>query len=256
MNFLEFLNFKEPNIVEYEKNGLKILYNKNKSEVCIFNQNEKWFTYSHNLKTSVWEMFSHYWIADGVCICTGLGFALRESWILTKRNVSKVIVLEKSKELIDYHQKNNPEICRKLEIINIDANQYIGKCDTLLLDHYENESLDEALECSCKILKNIECKRMWFWLLEDIILRENHLSENETLYESYNKVKLKYNTLKLPDLSDEELKLFIFASTYGLKCEWSDADHKNDYKTIVSGWYESWYDGKLPTHPQKIVLNT
>lgn len=252
-NFLDFFGFVEPNVVEFEdqKNNLKVLYNNDKSEACLFSGEERWLTYSPKYKESLWEVFSHYWIADGVCICTGLGFALRESWILSKKNVSKVVVLEKSKELIEYHKKFNSQIFDELEVINVDANEYKGKCDTLLLDHYETETWDEIAKYSRNILKNIICEKMWIWPLEhQLIVGYINSEENESFQQIYNTIKLKYGLTKLPELREEELRLFVFSFFRGLNLSWSADDIDNHKKKITSEWYKSWNDKKLHVHPE------
>lgn len=250
-NFLDFFQYKNPNIVinyKSDNSKLRIIQNYNNTQVSLFDDKDKWISYDKKYKTSIWEIFSHYWIADGVCICTGLGFALRESWILTKKNISKLIVLEKCKELIEYHQKFNSHITDNIEIINIDANEYVGECDTLLLDHYENETNEEIIKSTKNILNNIDCKKLWLWPLELMI--EESKEEHESYLDSYNKIKLETNLLKLPNLSEEELKLFVFTFLNGLSEAWTKEEMSDQIKLTRNGWYESWNNNKVHVSPE------
>lgn len=227
---LDLYNYSSPTISEFydKERNFQVLYSDDKTEASLFLGNEKWITYDFEYETNVWETFSHYWIANGCCICTGLGFAARESWILTKRNVSKVIVLEKSQEVIEYHRITNPKIFKELEILNVDANTYRGKCDTLLLDHYEDENYEEIIRQSSAILNNIECEEMWFWFLEwyihEIYLREN---KKYPIIDIYYWLKDEYNLHKLPNLSEVELKLFYTTALRGLKNSLTDKEYKD-----------------------------
>ena len=112
---------------------------------------------------------------------------------MTKKEVSKVTVLEKNKEVIDYHKYINPKLFDDVEVIHISAYDYEGKCDTLLLDHYEDEAGNAKLEIAPKkivndmfvlqaasdISNNIECNRMWMWTLELIIAERSWQSCEE-----------------------------------------------------------------------------
>ena len=71
---------------------------------------------------------------------------------MTKKEVSKVTVLEKNKEVIDYHKFINPKLFDDVEVIHFNAYDYKGKCDTLLLDHYEDEAGNAKLETAPKKL--------------------------------------------------------------------------------------------------------
>lgn len=102
-------------------------------------------------------------IAKGHVICTGLGFLLREEKLLEKKEVDCVVVIEKNKDVIDIQRKLNPEIMDKLFIINDDANLYEGKCDTLLLDHFEDEAYEEIYDMVKQCCKNIQHKQMLYW---------------------------------------------------------------------------------------------
>ena len=69
-------------------------------------------------------------LLNGHCICTGLGLGVRENWILNKPGVTKVTVVEKNQEIIDYHKFINPRLFDDVEVIHCDANEYKGKIVT------------------------------------------------------------------------------------------------------------------------------
>ena len=172
-------------------------------------------SYKSKVYDQAFELYSHYDLAKGHCICTGLGFGIRENWILNKKGVTKVTVLEKYKSVIDYHRFNNPKFFDNVEVIQTDVYDYKGKCDTLLLDHYEygteakhanlpNQKTAIAyliLQNSAKVLKNIECDTMWLWTLEDIVAGK---------LINYNDIKTRFGLHALPDLTEEKLSLYYF----------------------------------------------
>jgi len=101
--------------------------------------------------------------------------------------------------------KYNPDICNKLKIVNDDAKQYVGNCDTLLLDHYEFESDDHVLNEVQNFKNRIDYETIWFWPIEKII-KNKSLSDSISLRESYGELQ---RIIKgLPDLSDSSLKLY------------------------------------------------
>lgn len=222
--FLKFLNYTQPNIIEFKDNNLEVK-KVNDSRLTLYVDQQQWMTYNIKTHLEAYEFFSHYYLAEGHCICTGLGFGVRENWLLSKNNVSKITVLEKNKEVIEYHQHIKSSFLNDIELIHCDASTYTGKCDTLLLDHFEQTPHNEIFNDVSRIQKNIEHKTVWFWPLETIIKNiklitknKNQLS-NETekkYYDIY--LDLKSNYFKsLPPISDEVLLLFIFI--YHLKAD-------------------------------------
>jgi len=57
---------------------------------------------SNKTLKEVTEQYSHFKLAEGDCICTGLGFLLRESWLLENPRVTKITVIEKNVVVIHY----------------------------------------------------------------------------------------------------------------------------------------------------------
>ena len=132
----------------------------------------RWNCWNVYENAEVNELRSNVEIAYGKVIATGLGLCLREAMLLWNKNVTEIVVLENNKDVIAYHNKHNPDIMSKITVIHCDANEYIGSCDTLLLDHYEiyddrhMELFEKGLE-SCTT--NIKHDVLYWWALEKIL---------------------------------------------------------------------------------------
>jgi len=216
MKPLPAINFNLPNIVPCQIGGLEIKQVSEDPVVYIFYQDgARWMGLNIEHKKEIYELYSHYDLAYGHVICTGLGFALRESWLLTKPEVTKITVLEKSKDLIEYHKIHNPEILRKLEIVNINAYNYTGVCDVLLIDNHEGgkEFFNDYIKSVKTLVKNIQTKTMWFWPLEEMLVNK-HKETQIPLIELYKSLKEENNDFVLPDLLEE--KLFEYCNVFNL----------------------------------------
>ena len=210
--------FNVPFEIKKEDNDLYVLYIKG----------QVWMKYDNNHLQAA-QVFSHYYIAEGDVITTGLGLAVRENWLLNNPKVKSLTVLEKSKDLIEYHKEVNPDLFKEANIINCDAKTYKGKCDTLLLDHYEWEPMNEIINDVNNICNNnIECKKMWFWHLETQIIadlhgwyenniwnefREGKFKINPETFKDiknvYENIKINHKLEKLPNLTNQELQLIL-----------------------------------------------
>ena len=146
LRLLDQLNYTPPNLKLYKKDSCEVTFDDYNQMYRLFINGEDYMSYRIKDHDEAYELYSHYDLAKGHCICTGLGFGVRENWLLTKKEVSKVTVLEKNKEVIDYHKYINPKLFDDVEVIHISAYDYKGKCDTLLLDHYEDEAGNANLE--------------------------------------------------------------------------------------------------------------
>tara|TARA_A100001234_G_scaffold197620_1_gene187901 strand:- start:1436 stop:2137 length:702 start_codon:yes stop_codon:yes gene_type:complete len=216
LRLLEQLHYTPPKLRPYKKDRLEVTYNQVEEYFQLFVDGEEWMSYRNKDHKQAYEFYSHWDQARGHCICTGLGFGTRENWILTKPEVTKVTVIEKNEEVIEYQKIINPELFDHVEVIHADAAEYTGKCDTLLLDHFESEALHEykLLQSMSDVCKNIESDVAWFWTLEQIIVKESyHRSRHLGRYVSnllvYNEFKSRYN-MPLPDLTEEDLMLYYF----------------------------------------------
>jgi len=224
IKIFDYFNYSEPNFVEYHKNKVDIFV-RDKSdlmldiedhpnraieyaqgEVLLFVNGRRWLRQYLPTSLSIGGIFSHYWFARGHTLTTGLGLGIREKWLLNKKEVTKLTILEKSLKLIDYHKEHNPDLFEYAEVIHVDANEYVGECDVLLMDHYEEEPIEEMAEMSSKVAKNIKCEVCWFWPIEELIQKEPQ--RQVTPLEAYEYIKKKYDLPKLPEVDSELLNIF------------------------------------------------
>jgi hypothetical protein len=208
-----------PKVIPYEEENLIIeeVYIPNLRNVFKLSiENEKWMVYSIQNLEALFEVYSHYDLAKGHCICTGLGFGIREKWLLSKKEVTKVTVIEKNIEVINYHKKINPDLINQIEIVHCDASQYEGQCDTLLLDHYELlpfSNLDDYFLNIKQCSNNIRHDTLWFWPLEYIISSKSRRKKKR----EYNLLRTQFPTL--PDIDKKQLNFYynlfyLYANLY------------------------------------------
>lgn len=210
LDILKYHNYEPVKIQEYKEGPLEIK-RVNPILYVLYVDGVQWMTYNYYTHEQAFEFLSQYTIAKGHCICTGLGFGVRESWLLNNKNVSKITVIEKNKCVIDYHKKTNPEMMSKIEVINSDCIDYDGECDTLLLDHYENETFQQILENVKLISNNIKCDNMLFWSLERLLLQRKYYNPHSSYLRLYNEIKQMYSLDSMPNLDDESITKFIQA---------------------------------------------
>ena len=216
--FLEKLNYVPPVIKPYDKNGV-VVYKDKDSRWHLIVDGVQMMLYTVGHEQAL-HFYSHYKLALGNVICTGLGFGVREQWLATKPEVNKITVLEKNKSVIDYHKDIGTQWSDKIEIINCNANEYKGTCDFLSIDHYEKEDTKSIIESIKNTEKNIVSYYMWFWLLErwlDNGYIENNKKdfmyyqpwEKNNLKQSYNKLKTFLGLKSLPELTLKEFTEFV-----------------------------------------------
>lgn len=194
------LNLPPPNIKPIQKNNTHIVKTEYDSNSFYLVKNSKAYMFENfNTQCSLKELKIQIDIAYGHCICTGLGFLLRENYLINKPEVTKITVIEKNKDVIDIQNELNPEIMSKLNIIQDNANLYKGECDCLLLDHFEDDARPQEIMAFSKLCyTNIKHKVLFWW---DLISHFNY-----GLYNS--KIKDMFNTL--PDLTEEEYNNYIY----------------------------------------------
>lgn len=216
IQLLEHFNYKQPNIPCGTWGPITIAENSNGYYYLTIN-GKQWMAYNSKTHLEAYELYSHYYLAEGHVILTGLGFGIRENWLLTKKEVTKLTIIENSKELIDLHYKiGSPFLSdSRVEIINTDASNYVGKCDVLLLDHYELDNYESILADVKKIQNNIKCNVMWFWPLEKIIMHSrkwhtfnDYPYELITKHKAFNLLKKNWGLDKLPNYSDDEINFY------------------------------------------------
>ena len=165
---------------------------------------KQWMTLDLVNYRQIFQFLSHIENSDGKIITTGMGFLLRESWLV--KNGFDVTVIEVNENIIEYHLKHNPDICSKLTIINSNAEEYSGSCDTLLLDHYEFESNEYILDSVIQFQKRIQYSTIWFWPIERLIIHQGFVDGISEM-ESYLKIKNKIQGL--PELNESSLDLYL-----------------------------------------------
>ena len=227
-------NFKEGTDYESSKYGSTGINNKmeikniNNDKYLLTVNNDHWMMYELQNHNQASQLFSHYYIAEGDVVVTGLGLAVRENWLINKPSIKSIKVIERSSELIEYHKNVNPQLLDKVEFINCDAREYKGKCNSLLLDHYEFENIYDIINDVKFICNNIECNNMWFWHLETLIIANLHNVPEHTLChnfrnnkfvfdtrklnnvkQTYENIKIFHGLNKLPELDEYELMLFL-----------------------------------------------
>jgi hypothetical protein len=216
------LGFIKPNIVSYKKNDFEIL--EKDENFFLKNKNLRWMAFEKNHR-EVFEVYSHFVLAEGHCVCTGMGFLLRESWLLNNKNVSKITVIEKNKDLIDYHYQFNRDIMNKIEIINMDVYEYKGTCDTLLVDHFEGGHIlfPSFLRGFNVVCNNITNERSWMWPMEAILDSCYRDYVGLSLYELYSNIKKYFDLKTLPDLTEKQLFHFcqVFFMGNFAKCDFT-----------------------------------
>jgi len=167
--------------------------------------NVRWLIFNPLTKIEAHQCLSHCDLATGTVIATGLGLGLREQILVSKPEVTSLTIVEKSKDLIDFHLQHSNWIKHpKINIVNTDAGNYKAECDVLLLDHYEQQNYTAILNNVVNISNKIDCKTMWFWPFEDYIIK-NSIDKNITLSESYVDLKTRYNFKLFPDLTESQL---------------------------------------------------
>jgi hypothetical protein len=213
-NLVQKYSISLPKICEY-KNGLLEVQEKNGS-FYLYENSQQWMIYTPEHGIQLMEFYSHFYLGFGTVVCTGLGFALRESWLLTKPEVHKLIVVEKSEEVIKYHQKHNPDLLAKMTIIHGDAKDLNLECDCLLLDHFEMESHEMIISEVKEITSKVKHKVFWFWPLEKIIYIESTRSSTRFI-DYYLNFRESNSLTTLPELNLEELDEFLqFYFNYSL----------------------------------------
>lgn len=188
--------FKLPNLPFDEIGKLRIEGSPNRG-VTYYYEDKQQMVLSQYSDQVYWESYNHNFFAFGDVVATGLGVLTRESMLIDNPRITSITVLEICEELIEYHKKHNPEIMDKLNVINCDANEWEGTCDTYLMDHHEKGNL---LENFLKCYQKVNCKQCWFWPLEICVAK----------YSDY--VILRDVVPELPELS--ELDWFVVRQNF------------------------------------------
>ena len=84
LQLLESFNYVFPNIKEYKKDNCEVIFDTSNKSFKLVVDGEQRMSYKSKVHDQAFELYSHYDLAQGHCICTGLGFGIRENWILNK----------------------------------------------------------------------------------------------------------------------------------------------------------------------------
>jgi len=184
------MKFRVPNLSVYTKDKLQII--QEDDGLNLYFNNARQMTTGFNHHSQFFEVYSHTHIAHGHVIASGLGFLFRELMLLENPHVTKITILEKCEELIEYHLKFNCDIMDQIEVIHCDADTFKGSCDTFLMDHVEyGNHIDHFKNC----LNNIQCTNSWFWPIELYCVN----------YDEYSSLRKEISTL--PNLQRLEYEL-------------------------------------------------
>lgn len=137
------------------------------TKVLLKENHKGWMGYDYSNHWQAREFYIEIELAKGVCITTGLGLGILQTNLCLKEDVTKVIVYEKSSDVIDMFyrmtEKNDFDIS-KLEIKQGNANTLEGEvCDCLFPDHFENEPDDYIIDTVRKLSEQNEAKLVWYW---------------------------------------------------------------------------------------------
>lgn len=226
LEVLKMFEYSAPKIEAAKFDNFEV--NKNSTNFNLKVNGRTWMEYYFSSHIQAAQVFSHYYLAKDRVIVTGLGFAARENWLLTNKNLKSLTIIEANQSVIDFHRKIKTPVLEKSTIINCNASEYSGECDTLLLDHYELEPMELILNDVYKITKRIAHQTMWFWPLENKIIADCHGVDVNTIHHSfrenqfefdmkslvyindvYQRIKNSNNLHTLPNLTDDELRLFV-----------------------------------------------
>lgn len=226
LEVLQQFNYNPPNLESAKFDNFEVI--KNESNFTLKVDGQTWMQYYLLSHIQAAQVFSHYYLAKGKVVVTGLGFAARETWLLTNPNVKSLTIIEANKAVIDFHRKLKTPVLDKAEIICCRSEEYKGECDTLLLDHYELETMEYILNDVYKVSNNVNHQTLWFWPLELKILADCHKQDASTIYQlfrenkfnfdmkalnnikdTYDCIKIQNNLYTLPNLSDSELRMFV-----------------------------------------------
>jgi len=199
---LKELEFEFPNLPVDVINDLEVKESSAQKKMYI--TGEVWMGINKQDYREIFELYSHSVISSGKTVSTGLGMMIRESWLI--KNKIDLTVIEKNKDVISYHLKHNPSLMEKITVLEMDAIDYNQPCDTLLLDHFEREPYDYIIQQVIDISEKIDCKTVWFWPIERIILQDS-MKNKRSLMESYDLLKNKIK--KLPTLTENNIIEFV-----------------------------------------------
>lgn len=184
-------------------------HTKQKSSFGLFEKDAPWMGYNYDNHWQAREFYFELQLAKGVCITTGLGLGILQTNLCLNDDVSKVIVYEKSNDVVDIFyktiEKNNFDIS-KIEIRIGDADSLTNeKCDCLFPDHFDSEPEEHVVRVVKELSENNQSDVVWYWpagvhLLKFVIGKELEINNN-----SYEKWKKHTGITNLPNITDDSV---------------------------------------------------
>lgn len=215
LSLLQHFNYQPP-ALKAESFGQIEIREQSPGYFYMYVNGDQWMAYNTNSHLEAYELYSHYTLAKGHVIVTGMGFGVRENWILTKSEVTKLTIIERSQQLIDYHRQRGSAFLNdpRVEVICMDATDLTGSCDVLLLDHYELSDFEPMLANAKQIHDQVDCKDMWLWPFERIVMHSRRWHTfNDPPYRLLTKceaaelLKKNWGLHKLHTFSEQEMNL-------------------------------------------------
>jgi len=149
------------------KGDYKIKFFEEFNEFHLIEKNHGWMGYNQNSFWQSSEFFIELEKAHGVCIVTGLGLGILQAHLCLKDSVSKIIVYEKSKDVVEMFYeitKYNNFDTSKLEIRIDDADLIKNQtCDCLFPDHFDSESEEHVINVVRNLSLNNNAQIVWYW---------------------------------------------------------------------------------------------
>lgn len=145
----------------------RLTYDPKMNQYSLIEKNHAWMGYDKNSYWQSTEFFIEISCAKGICVTTGLGLGIIQTILSLKNDVTKVIVYEKSKDVIEIFHKivefNNFDIS-KIEIKNQDADHIKGEtCDFLFPDHFDSEPEKDIIEVVKRLSYDNNAANVWYW---------------------------------------------------------------------------------------------
>jgi hypothetical protein len=184
-------------------------HTENKSSFTLAEKQSGWMGYNYDNHWQAREFYFELQLAKGVCITTGLGLGILQTNLCLNDNVSKVIVYEKSNDVVDIFyktiEKNNFDIS-KIEIRIGDADLLANeKCDCLFPDHFDSEPEEHIVRVVKELSENNQADVVWYWPAGVHLLKFLISKELEINNDSYEKWKKYTGITNLPCITDDSV---------------------------------------------------